>query len=144
MDIAALSAAALPDTLAPSPKIAAPATAAVEQFNVLMNAPEVTPITNAPATHGVQAAVQAAFAPPLEPLPTIGTQILASLQSGATEFADKWQRIAGGLEQIAEQPRMADMMRVQAELLQVSVQYELVGKGISRATQDVDSLVRMN
>src|SRR5690606_11514616 len=113
-------------------------TAAAEQFKSLMGAPDA-----ASATQAVHAAVQAMFAPPVDALPTLGNQILQSLQGSATEFAQKWQNIAGGLEQIAAEPKMADMMRVQAELLQVSVHYELVGKGISRATQDVDSLVRM-
>jgi type III secretion protein I len=42
------------------------------------------------------------------------------------------------------QPAISDMLRLQTELLQVSVQYELVGKAVSRSTQNIDTLVRMS
>ncbi len=45
---------------------------------------------------------------------------------------------------MATAPNIGDMLRVQSEMLQVSVQYELVGKAVSRTTQNIDTLVRMS
>ncbi|MBV7485202.1 type III secretion system inner rod subunit SctI [Bordetella sp. BOR01] len=137
MEIAALSAAMAP-VLTPPVAPAEPTALATAQFNSLMNAPVPAELT------GVQAALQSALGPAAEPLPTLGNQILASLQSTMTEFSQKWQGIAGSLEQVAARPAIGDMLKVQADLLQVSVQYELVGKAVSRTTQNVDTLVRMS
>lgn len=138
MEIAALTQAMAP-ALPPAAPLAEPSALATERFNALMAAPVQPELT------GVQSALQSAFGPAApEALPTLGNQILASLQSSTTEFSQKWQGIAGGLEQMGERPAVADMLRMQAELLQVSVQYELVGKAVSRSTQNVDALVRMS
>ena len=138
MEIAALTQAMAP-ALTPVAPLAEPSALATERFSALMSAPVEPGLT------GVQAALQSAFGPATaEPLPTLGNQILASLQSSTAEFSQKWQGISGGLDQIADRPAVADMLRVQADLLQVSVQYELVGKAVSRSTQNVDALVRMS
>ena len=42
------------------------------------------------------------------------------------------------------EPSIADMLRLQADLVQISVQYEMVGKAVSRTTQNIDTLVRMS
>ena len=62
----------------------------------------------------------------------------------ATDFSDTWKDIAHGLDGMGAQPAISDMLRLQTELLQVSVQYELVGKAVSRSTQNIDTLVRMS
>lgn len=36
-----------------------------------------------------------------------------------------------------------DMLKLQMQLVQTSFQYELVGKAISRSTQNLDQLVRI-
>ncbi|QVQ24860.1 type III secretion system inner rod subunit SctI [Achromobacter deleyi] len=138
MEIAALSAALPPILNAPATP---PAQLATERFNAVMNAPEV----DAPALTGLQAALQTAFAPPVDAAPqTLGNQILASLRSTTTEYSEKWQGISGRLDAMAAQPSVADMMRLQADLLHVSVNYEMVSKAVSRTTQNIDSLVRMS
>lgn len=141
MEIAALSAALAAPLQAATPP-SAPSSLATERFNALMNAPEVTA---APELTGVQAALQSAFAVESAPtLPSLGGQILSSLQTTAADFSQRWQGIASGLDQMATTPNIGDMLRVQGEMLQVSVQYELVGKAVSRTTQNIDSLVRMS
>ncbi|MNR25606.1 Type III secretion needle MxiH like protein [compost metagenome] len=118
-----------------------PAQLATERFNAVMSAPDV----DAPALTGLQAALQTAFAPPVDAAPqTLGNQILASLRSTTTEYSEKWQGISGRLDAMAAQPTVADMMRLQADLLHVSVNYEMVSKAVSRTTQNIDSLVRMS
>lgn len=138
MEIAALSAALPPILNAPATP---PAQLATERFNAVMNAPDV----DAPALTGLQAALQTAFAPPVDAAPqTLGNQILASLRSTTTEYSEKWQGISGRLDAMGAQPSVADMMRLQADLLHVSVNSEMVSKAVSRTTQNIDSLVRMS
>ncbi|MDT4869445.1 Type III secretion basal body protein I, YscI, HrpB, PscI [compost metagenome] len=106
-----------------------------------MNAPEAAP----PSLTGLQSALQSAFAPPVDAVPqTLGNQILASLRTTTTEYSEKWQGISSRMDAISAQPSVAEMVRLQADLLQVSVQYEMVGKAVSRTTQNIDSLVRMS
>lgn len=138
MEIAALSAALPPILNTPATP---PAQLATERFNAVMGAPDA----DAPALTGLQAALQTAFAPPVDAAPqTLGNQILASLRSTTTEYSEKWQGISGRLDAMAAQPSVADMMRLQADLLHVSVNYEMVSKAVSRTTQNIDSLVRMS
>ncbi len=140
MEIAALTAAlgaqALPSA---APVVdAEPARLATERFSALMSAPPE------PVSSGIEAALQAAFAPVPQAAPTLGGEILAGLRSVAADFSGKWRDIAHGLDGLGAQPAISDMLRLQTELLQVSVQYELVGKAVSRSTQNIDTLVRMS
>ncbi|WP_241050096.1 type III secretion system inner rod subunit SctI [Achromobacter xylosoxidans] len=138
MEITALSTAMAPvlDTVKTTPS-----ELVTERFAQLMAAPEA----GAPALTGLQAALQTAFAPAVDAAPaTLGNQILASLRSTTTEYSEKWQNISGRLDAMSSAPAIADMLRLQADLVQVSVQYELVGKAVSRTTQNIDSLVRMS
>ena len=139
MEIAALTAALGTPALPAAAPVAPADQLAAERFNALMQAPE------APALTGVPAALQSACAAaPLDAAPTLGGQILSGLRGMATEFSGKWNDIAQGLDSLGAQPAISDMMRMQSELLQVSVQYELVGKAVSRSTQNIDTLVRMS
>ncbi|MBQ2648835.1 type III secretion system inner rod subunit SctI [Achromobacter sp. SIMBA_011] len=138
MEITALAATLPP--LANTPGVQ-PSELAAQRFAAIMNAPE----PQAPALTGLQAALQTAFAPAVDAAPaTLGNQILASLRNTTTEYSEKWQNISGRLDAMSSAPAIADMLRLQADLVQVSVQYELVGKAVSRTTQNIDSLVRMS
>ncbi|MDQ8033443.1 EscI/YscI/HrpB family type III secretion system inner rod protein [Bordetella genomosp. 1] len=142
MDISALSAALSPalDTLK-TPAVQ-PSADATERFNRVMGAAD--PEVGAPT--GVHAALQAAFAAPADGAApaTLGSQILSGLQSTTGDFSQKWQGIAANLDRLGAQSSLSDMLRLQGELLQVSVQYELVGKAVARTTQNIDTLVRMS
>jgi len=147
MEIAALS-TALTAPAAMGPARVDPGERAAEQFSALMNAPDkaaqAQAMTETGPVTGVQAALQAAFAPGAAAAPaTMGSQILQSLQATAGDFSSKWNNISTSLEQVAARPTVADMLRLQTDMLQVAVQYELVGKGVSRTTQNVDSMVKM-
>ena len=141
MEIAALSSTLMAQALPAAAPVARtePAALAAERFNAIMNAPEAAPLT------GVSAALHSAFAPaPPDAVPTLGGQILSGLRGMSADFSDKWHGIANGLDSMGAQPAISDMLRLQAQLVQVSVQYELVGKAVSRSTQNIDTLVRMS
>jgi type III secretion protein I len=139
VEIAALTAALTAQTLTAAPAARAePAQLATEQFNAIMNAP------TDPALGAVPAALQSVFAPAAGAEPTLGGQILSGLRGVATDFSDTWKDIAHNLDGMGAQPAVSDMLRLQTELLQVSVQYELVGKAVARSTQNIDTLVRMS
>ena len=59
------------------------------------------------------------------------------------EFRDSWGAMKAAIARPMEQVTMADMLRLQVQMLQVSVQVELVGKAISKATQNVDQLSKL-
>lgn len=142
MEITALSAALAPvlDTVKAAPA-ATPSELATERFTQLMAAPEA----GAPTLTGLQSALQSAFTPAVDAAPaTLGNQILSSLRSTTTEYSEKWQNISGRLDAMSTEPSIADMLRLQADLVQISVQYEMVGKAVSRTTQNIDTLVRMS
>jgi type III secretion protein I len=150
MDIAAVAIAQLAPGIgmtAAAPAPVAPTSLATERFNALMNSPDMGTVTG-PLTGPLTASatvVQTPVTPTLDTIaPTLGNQILSSLRSTATDFSQKWQNIAVGLDKTVTQPNIADMLRLQSELVQVSVQYELVGKAVSRTTQNIDAMVKMS
>jgi type III secretion protein I len=141
VDIAAVAIA----QLAPLPAVTPPApptTLATERFNAIMNGPDMGTVTG-PLTASATV-VQPVPLPLDATAPTLGNQILSSLRSTTADFSQKWQNIAVGLDKTVTQPNIADMLRVQSELVQVSVQYELVGKAVSRTTQNIDAMVKMS
>ena len=139
MEIAALTATLGAQALPPAAPVAPADQLATERFAALMEAPQT------PALGGIPAALQAAFAPPPpDATSTLGGQILSGLQGMASDFSGKWHHIAQSLDSMGSEPAISDMLRMQTELLQVSVQYELVGKAVARSTQNIDTLVRMS
>ncbi len=118
---------------------AEPSSLAAERFNAIMNG------VQEPGLSGVNASLQSTLAAtPAEATPTLGSQILSGLRGAAGDFSDKWKNISHSLEGLATKPAISDMLRLQTELLQVSVQYELIGKAVARSTQNIDTLVRMS
>lgn len=145
MEIAALSAVLTTPVSAPV-EPTAPSRLVTESFNAMMAAPEAGVAGTGPSAAAAGPAGLVASAPALPPdaAPTLGNHILSSLRASAGEFSEKWQGIASGLDSMGTQPHMADLLRLQTNLVQASVQYELVGKAVSRSTQNVDALVRMS
>lgn len=139
MEIAALSAVLIAPAQALPPAVPTADALTTERFNAVMNGPDSAGVT------GVQSMLQSSFPiAPLDTAPTLGGQILSGLRSVTTDFSAKWQGISTGLENMGAQPAISEMLRLQSQLLQVSVQYELVGKAVSRSTQNIDTLVRMS
>ena len=73
----------------------------------------------------------------------MGDRILAGMQSVSGEFQSAWKSVSASLDANAETMGMQDLLKLQMHLVQVSVQYVLVGKAVSRSTQNFDQLVRV-
>lgn len=144
MEIGMIAAASAASSVAPAVALTPDYSLATQQFAALMSA------TAAPATAG-QAGVAAeatntflnASLTAVQTPTTLGGKILGGLRGAAADFSDKWSGIASRLDAMAAQPSVADMLRLQTDLMKVSVQYELVGKVVSKSTQNLDSLVRL-
>jgi len=144
MEIAVLSAVLTGPASAPVAPTA-PSQLVTERFNAMMAAPETGATAGISGVEGASAGLMPALPATLvDAAPTIGNHILSSLRASAGEFSEKWQGVANGLDTMGTQPNMADLLRLQTNLVQASVQYELVGKAVSRSTQNVDALVRMS
>ena len=71
---------------------------------------------------------------------TLGDAILQGLQSASSDITNAW-RATG---EVLKKPdiTVSDMLRVQTMLLQSSVQYELVGKAVSKSTQSLENILK--
>jgi type III secretion protein I len=71
---------------------------------------------------------------------TLGDAILQGLQSASSDITNAW-RATG---EVLNKPdiTVSDMLRVQTMLLQSSVQYELVGKAVSKSTQSLENILK--
>ena len=70
-----------------------------------------------------------------------GEAILNGVRNLSSDFQSTWQSVVHALD--GNQVTMTDMLKLQLALVQMSVQYEMVGKAISRSTQNIDQLVKM-
>ena len=78
---------------------------------------------------------------PVQP-PTMGDQILNGLQTVSSELKQSISDVSAALKPGVD-VSVSELLRVQMGLMQVSVTYELVGKGISKSTQNLDQLVKL-
>jgi type III secretion protein I len=73
---------------------------------------------------------------------SLGDNILAGMQNLSTDFKQAWQSVSSALD--ANSPlTSSELLKLQMGITQLSVQYDLVGKAISRSTQNLDQLVKM-
>jgi type III secretion protein I len=142
MEIAAATQAllaAMPTTTAPAAP-SAPSALVTERFNAMMNAPDA-------AQTATESTLQQAFAAqPSDQAQgsSLGSQILAGLQASATQVSQQWQTLAGSIDRVATKPSVGDLLQVQAQIVQAEMQYDLVSKTVSKATSNIDTLVRMS
>lgn len=73
---------------------------------------------------------------------TLGDQVLAGMQNLSEDFQQSWKTVSAALES-GSAMTTSDMLKLQMGLTQMSIQYELVGKAISRSTQNLDQLVKL-
>jgi type III secretion protein I len=71
---------------------------------------------------------------------TLGDAILQGLQSASNDITRAW----AGTGEVLNKPdiTVSDMLRVQTMLLQSAVQYELVGKAVSKSTQSIENILK--
>jgi type III secretion protein I len=74
---------------------------------------------------------------------TLGDNILGGLQRLSTDLQHTWTNVGDALSRMGPQPSVHDMLAVQMHLSTMSVQYELVSKAVSRSTQNIDQLVKL-
>ncbi|MET4580099.1 type III secretion system inner rod subunit SctI [Ottowia thiooxydans] len=114
---------------------AAPNELAAARFAAIMNAPEVAPVAVAAEPSAALASVSATSE-------TRGDRMLASLQGVSEDFRNTWTTLQTEL-QSDQSMSLRDMMNLQLQVTQMSVQFELLGKVVSRSTQNFDQLVRV-
>ena len=81
------------------------------------------------------------FAPPPIATETLGDAILGSMRQMSDDFSMRWSQVHEMMQQ--DVTSMRDLLQMQLSLTQASVQYEVVGKAISKSTQNFDQLVRL-
>jgi type III secretion protein I len=102
----------------------------VERFNSVMARPaEVQEVAVAPLD-----------AKPLNASPSLGDSIIAGLQSASNDVQAKWGHVSGLLAN--KELSMTEALNVQMSVLQVSVQYDLISKGISKSVQNLDQTLK--
>ncbi|MGE0329468.1 MAG: type III secretion system inner rod subunit SctI [Ramlibacter sp.] len=139
MDIA-FSSVSLPLTPALGVDDAVPARAPaneanVERFNAAMESPG-----GAAATPAVTAAGEAAQ--PYSARHGIGDNILNGIKSLSGELEQKWGSLHKDIG-ISGNMTSADMLRMQMQLCSMTMQFDLVSKGVSKTTQNIEQLVKM-
>lgn len=103
------------------------------QFSEIMNPQAATPLQKS-------ASAVAPDDPP--PTRTMGSAILDGMQKLSHEFQETRRAVHASLD-AGTQMTMADALRLQMSLVELSIQHEMVGKTISRSTQNIDQLVKM-
>ena len=123
----------------------------VERFRLAMAEPSVpraAPTPSGPQSSelSIQPASQAPLEststpePDLSPPRTLGDAILQGLQSASNDITRAWASTG----EVLNKPdiTVSDMLRVQTMLLQSAVQYELVGKAVSKSTQSIENILK--
>ena len=107
---------------------------AAARFTELMESPGAAAGVT-PAAEAVEGATAAAR--------TLGDNILNGLQRMSSEMQQTWSNVGAALGGAGQNLGMRDMLRMQLGLSTMSIQYELVGKAVSRSTQNIDQLVKL-
>lgn len=119
--------------------VAAPAnTAATQRFAALMLAPAAEPAATSSAAASVGTPAPLATASS-----SVGDKIINGMQNVSNEFRDTWTRVSDTLRADRPEMSMQEMLNLQLHLTQASVQYDMLGKAVSRSTQNFDQLVRV-
>lgn len=107
----------------------------VDRFRAAMMAPQ------GPASGITPAGIETAGLPPIPSgTPTLGDSILSGMKSVSEDTQKRYQVAAELLEK--PNPSVSDLMTLQYSLLQSNLQFEMVSKGISTATRNLDSILK--
>ena len=121
---------------------AAPDAAATLRFSALMQPSAAEPagaVLSAAPVAGMQTLDPAAAKGPA----SVGDRILSGMQNVSEEFRGHWTRVSDMLRAGSPELDMQAMLKLQMHLTQASVQYDMLGKAVSRSTQNFDQLVRV-
>lgn len=137
--LAALSTATQALGAAPAP-MAAPDSLAAARFSAIMGhqptpVAEAVQVALAPAAAGSSVAATSPG--------SMGERILSGMNNVSSDFQSAWKSVSTVLDANDKNMNMQDLLKLQLQLVQVSVQYDLVGKAVSRSTQNLDQLLRL-
>ena len=74
---------------------------------------------------------------------SMGERILSGMNNVSGDFQSAWKSVSTVLDAGDKNMNMQDLLKLQLQLVQVSVQYDLMGKAVSRSTQNLDQLLRL-
>lgn len=72
--------------------------------------------------------------------PSLGDSIISGLQSASDGIHGKWASVTEALA--GQELTITDALRLQMSVMQASVQYELMSKGISKTVQNLDQTLK--
>lgn len=148
MDITAaavhtLTAASAPAGVPAGPSPASADALAAAQFSQLMGAQSAAVADAALGSQALGAALQNSGPGAANgQAPTLGESILGGVNNLSEQFQQSWRSVHSALEGGQLMPA-GDLLKLQMGLTQMAIQYELVGKAVSRSTQNIDQLVKM-
>ena len=85
----------------------------------------------------------AADVQPLRPNSTMGDAMLRNLDSAGRSYSEVNAKIMDVLKVGSANLNMADLLRIQIMLVDTSMKVDLIGKGISKATQEIDQITKL-
>lgn len=112
---------------------------ATARFADLMAQPSA-PVSASAPLHDEVSTVHGSVAPATGG--TLGDAILGGIKNASADFQDKWASVQSVLEG-GKLTSVSEMLKLQLGVVQMSVQYEVLGKAVSRSTQNIDQLVKM-
>ena len=79
-------------------------------------------------------------AAPINAKPSLGDSIISGLKSASDDIHAKWAHVTEALA--GQEITVTDALRLQMSVMQASVQYELISKGISKTVQNLDQTLK--
>lgn len=137
MEITAILASARPEPLVGASVAASPDATATQQFAALMQAPAAGAAPDPAAVAPADAALAANH------FHSVGDRILHGMHSASTEMRSAWNHVSDMLNADTPTLSMQEMLSLQLYMTQASMQFEMVGKAVSRSSQNFDQLVRL-
>lgn len=115
--------------------LAVPFAADVDKFNAAMS----TPTASTQEAVVVQGSIPSQVSQ-VGSKPSLGDSIISGLQSASQDMQSKWAYVSETLS--GSDLGVTDALRLQMSVMQASVQYELISKGISKTVQNLDQTLK--
>ena len=77
-------------------------------------------------------------------LNSLGDEILARLDAVGTNYKNNVTRAYATLEKSPRETTVEDLLKMQLDIAVVSLEVEVVGKGVQKSVQHIDTLSKMN
>jgi hypothetical protein len=78
------------------------------------------------------------------PLSSLGDEILARLDAVGANYKSNVTRAYATLEKSPRETTVEDLLKMQLDIAVVSLEVEVVGKGVQKSVQHIDTLSKMN